>query len=426
MLFSHESLAPADLRRLRERGLRAAPRLRRRAPAPAAPPAARDDAGAPAPSAAARPPGGLAAAALAAGRYACAPCPPPTRPRAPPPAGFRPEGSRPWTPSSRPGVAARAFPGAVLAVGRGGALVHLRAFGRLSYDAGAAAVATDTLYDLASLTKVVVTTTLAMMLVDEGKLDLDARVHAFFPAFSGAGEGRGHASASCSRTRAGSLWWAPLYKELAGQGGVPRAHRGMDLAYEPGTKAVYSDLGIILLGDVLERARRARRSSELARAARPRVRSAMKDTLLPAAGRRSCRASRRPRTTPGAAACCAARCTTRTPFALGGVAPHAGLFATAPDLARFAAMLLDGGAVRGRAPRLARDGRALHRARGRAARLAGARLGHARDETGRAQLDARAQPGYSAAGSLCLGALVRPHRVHRHLDVDGPASASST
>ena len=59
-----------------------------------------------------------------------------------------------------------------------------------SYDAGAAAVAPDTIYDLASLTKVVVTTTLAMMLVDEGKLDLDARVSRFFPALPRRRQGR--------------------------------------------------------------------------------------------------------------------------------------------------------------------------------------------------------------------------------------------
>jgi CubicO group peptidase (beta-lactamase class C family) len=63
----------------------------------------------------------------------------------------------------RAGVDARAFPGGVLAVGRGGALVHLRAFGKLAYDEDAAPVATDTIYDLASLTKVVVTTTLVRL-----------------------------------------------------------------------------------------------------------------------------------------------------------------------------------------------------------------------------------------------------------------------
>ena len=108
----------------------------------------------------------------------------------------------------------------------------------------------------------------------------------------------------------------------------------MDLAYEPGTKAVYSDLGIILLGDVVERlaGRAARRAG-----ARARARAARDEGhALPSARRRSCRASRRPRTTPGAAACCAARCTTRTRSRSAGSRRTPGLFGTAPDLARFA------------------------------------------------------------------------------------------
>ncbi|MEM7483516.1 MAG: glycoside hydrolase family 3 N-terminal domain-containing protein, partial [Acidobacteriota bacterium] len=63
-------------------------------------------------------------------------------------------------------LAEKAFPGGVLAVGRRGALVYLRPFGKLSYDAEAAAVSADTIYDLASLTKVLATTTMTMVLVD--------------------------------------------------------------------------------------------------------------------------------------------------------------------------------------------------------------------------------------------------------------------
>ena len=66
------------------------------------------------------------------------------------PGGFRPGGLEAVDAVVEAGVAARAFPGGVLAVGLDGALVHSRAFGRLSYDPDAAAVATDTLYDLAS------------------------------------------------------------------------------------------------------------------------------------------------------------------------------------------------------------------------------------------------------------------------------------
>ena len=66
----------------------------------------------------------------------------------------------------------------------------------------------------------------------------------------------------------------------------------------------------------------------------------MTEHRLPPGAGACCRGSRPPRSTRGAAGSCAARCTTRTPRALGGVAPHAGLFSTAPDLARFAQMLL--------------------------------------------------------------------------------------
>ena len=138
-------------------------------------------------------------------------------------------------------------------MGRDGALVHLRAFGRLSYDPGAAEVATDTLYDLASLTKVVVTTTLSMILVDEGKLDLDARVHAFFPAFSGPAKERVTVRHLLTHSGGPAVVGAALQ---GGQGQGRRTSSGswrMDLAYEPGAKSVYSDLGIILLGDILER-----------------------------------------------------------------------------------------------------------------------------------------------------------------------------
>ncbi len=74
-------------------------------------------------------------------------------------AGFRPEAMGEADRIVEAAVGARAFPGAVLAVGREGLLVHRRAFGRLTYDEGAPSVRTDTLYDLASLTKVVATTT---------------------------------------------------------------------------------------------------------------------------------------------------------------------------------------------------------------------------------------------------------------------------
>ena len=103
-------------------------------------------------------------------------------------------------PPSRPGAFAEvdrllesyrergAFPGGVLAVGFNGAPIHLHPFGRLSYDMDAPPVTAGTLYDLASLTKVVATTTMAMILVDEGRLDLDQPVWEVLPGFQGPGK----------------------------------------------------------------------------------------------------------------------------------------------------------------------------------------------------------------------------------------------
>lgn len=81
------------------------------------------------------------------------------------------------------GVTSEAFPGAVLAVGRSSGLVHLRAFGRFTYEPSSPVVGTDTLFDLASLTKVVATTPVAMVLVDQGRLDLEDPVGAHVPCF---------------------------------------------------------------------------------------------------------------------------------------------------------------------------------------------------------------------------------------------------
>ncbi len=284
--------------------------------------------------------GGLAAAA-ALFRYpeAVSAAAPGTKP----PAGFREGGLDAVDAVVLGAVAARAFPGGVLAIGRGGGLAHLRAFGRLSYDADAQPVRTDTIYDLASLTKVIVTTTLAMQLVDEGKLDLEAKVSGFLPAFTGGGKERVTLRQLLTHS-GGLLWWAPLYKDTKGQAAYVEKIVAMDLAYEPGTKAVYSDLGLILLGYVVER---LAGGGALDALARERVTGplGMTDTLYePPAGLVERIAPTE--NDPWRGRVLRGEVHDENAAALGGVAPHAGLFATAPDLSRFAEMLLD----EGRAP----------------------------------------------------------------------------
>jgi len=242
------------------------------------------------------------------------------------------------------GVSAKAFPGAVLAVGYGGTLAHLRAFGRLSYDPDAAPVAADTLYDLASLTKVVITTTLSMILFDEGKLDLEARVHSFFPAFSGPAKERVTIRQLLTHS-GGLLWWAPLYKELEGKKAYVERIVSMDLDYEPGTKSVYSDLGIILLGDILERLGGA----PFGEMARVRVIQPldMADTQYRPPAELVPRIAPTERD-PWRGRMIRGEVHDENAFALGGVAPHAGLFSTASDLSHLSQMLLDGGSFDGR------------------------------------------------------------------------------
>ena len=258
-------------------------------------------------------------------------------------AGFRPEGLAEVDRLLEAAVSDGAFPGAVLAVGRGGTLVRFRAFGRLSYEAGAPEVRTDTVYDLASLTKVVVTTTVAMMLVDDGRLDLDARVSTIVPGFHGGAKDDVRVRQLLTHT-GGLLWWAPLYEELRGKRAYLDRIVEMDLDYEPGTKSVYSDLGIMLLADVLERVG----GEPLEAVAKRRLLEplGMRDTqyLPPVALRPRIAPTERD---PWRGRVLLGEVHDENAFALEGVAPHAGLFSTAGDLARFAQALLNGGELDG-------------------------------------------------------------------------------
>ncbi len=238
-------------------------------------------------------------------------------------------------------LAEGAFPGAVLAVGHRGALVHLKPYGRLSYDQEAPSVRADTIYDLASLTKVIATTTMAMILVDQERLDLDAPVQDFLPRFAGAGKEAVTVRHLLTHS-SGVDWWAPLFEDTRGKADYVERIEAMDLVYEPGSRSKYSDLGLILLGEILERVAGESLDAFVGRRVfEPR---GMADT----------------RFRPGAELVARIAPTERdawrgrvvhgevhdeNAFALGGVAPHAGLFGTAPDLARFAQMIVNGGVL---------------------------------------------------------------------------------
>jgi len=232
--------------------------------------------------------------------------------------------------------ARHAFPGGVVAVGHRGKLAYLHPFGSLTYDADSPPVTADTLYDLASLTKVVVTTTLTMIMVDEGRLDLDQPVQTYLPRFVGAGKDKVTVRQLITHS-SGIDWWAPLYQEIHGWSEYVERIEAMDLVYEPGTETRYSDLGIILLGEILQRVS-GEPFEELARRrifeplglteTMYRPPAALLDRIAPTEN------------DPWRGRVVGGEVHDENAFAMGGVAPHAGLFSSAPDLARFVQMLL--------------------------------------------------------------------------------------
>ncbi len=316
--------------------------------------------------------------------------------RAPPEeVGFRPEGLAEVDLLLGEAVVNRAFPGGVVAIGKDGALVELRAFGRLSYEPGAPEVRNDTIYDLASLTKVIVTTTVAMMLVDEGKLDLGKHVSEFVPRFHGGAKEQVTVAQLLTHS-SGMDWWAPLYKELKGKEAYLERIQSMELAYEPGTKSLYSDLGLFLLGEILERVA----GRPLEEIARQRIFGplGMRDTgykpppsLLPRIAPTE--------QDPWRGRLLRGEVHDENAYAMGGIAPHAGLFGTAPDLGRFAQMVLNGGVFEHH--RLVSRG-TLERFTRRAAIPASTRAigwDTVMDDTG-ARSSTPGTPGYSSAGRL--------------------------
>jgi beta-N-acetylhexosaminidase len=246
-------------------------------------------------------------------------------------------------------VADKAFPGATLAVGYKGK-VAIHNFGNLSYDANAPAVDARTVYDIASLTKVVVTTTLAAKLAEGDfpvPLDLDAKVERYLPEWvaSPAGqdlEWRHNVTVRHLLTHTSGL---PPFKEYwrtskSKQETLTRIF-AEPLDYEPGTKEVYSDLGIILMGEIIERLT----GHPLDDLAKSNIFSplGMKGStfrpaknLWPWIAPTEFDRNLRNRLVQG-------EVHDENAFTMGGVSGHAGVFSTAPDLAAFCQMLLNGG-----------------------------------------------------------------------------------
>jgi beta-glucosidase-like glycosyl hydrolase/CubicO group peptidase (beta-lactamase class C family) len=240
----------------------------------------------------------------------------------------------------------KAFPGATLAVGYRGK-VSLHAFGKLTYDTKSPDVATNTMYDIASLTKVIATTTLVAKLAEGDfpvPIDLDAKVERYLPEWATGPqpEWRHRVTVRHLLTHTSGL---PPFKEYwrtskSKQDTLDKIF-AEPLDYEPGSKEVYSDLGIILMAEIIERLT----GRPLDALAREYIFSplAMSNSMYnppkkiwSSIAPTEIDNQYRHRLIQG-------EVHDENAAAIGGVSGHAGVFSTAPDLASFCQMLLNGG-----------------------------------------------------------------------------------
>jgi CubicO group peptidase (beta-lactamase class C family) len=148
-------------------------------------------------------------------------------------------------------IADRAFPAAVIETGTSDRVTWRQAFGSLTYEDDAAPTRADTIFDLASLTKAIATTTIAMRAVDGARLALDEPVAARLPLWRG--RDREHVTiADLLEHAAGLTAYLPFFRDHHGRAEFERAICTMPLEYAPRTQSIYSDLGFILVAFILE------------------------------------------------------------------------------------------------------------------------------------------------------------------------------
>lgn len=242
------------------------------------------------------------------------------------------------------GIAAGAYPGAALVVGRRGFAVVEKGYGRLTWQSRSTRVdPARTIYDLASLTKPIVLATSAMILVDEGKLDLNARVVDILPEFAGPGKQRVRVHHLLSHT-AGIPAGRRLWRTASTPEEAWRQVLASPVQLPPGHTMTYSDLGAMIMGKVIERVS----GMPLDRFARERIfiPLGMFDTFYTPVDSVRYRVAPTeigpPRGYP-----LRGEVHDESAWALGKIAGHAGLFSSATDLAIFAQMMLNRGHYNG-------------------------------------------------------------------------------
>jgi uncharacterized protein YbbC (DUF1343 family) len=240
------------------------------------------------------------------------------------------------------GIQQGKIPGAVLIVGHDGKVVYRKAYGKRALVPVPEAMTPDTIFDVASLTKVVSTTSSLMKLFEQGKFRLNDKITDYIPEFQG---GKSDITIRNLLTHFSGLQPdVPLNTPWTGYDTGIKLANTFRPGGAPGARYVYSDINFILLGELVHRLS-GKMVSEYARE-NIFVPLGMKETQFqpPASWVPRIAPTERPsKNSPPL------RGVVHDPTArnMGGVAGHAGLFSTADDLARFAQMLLNGGELNG-------------------------------------------------------------------------------
>jgi CubicO group peptidase (beta-lactamase class C family) len=244
----------------------------------------------------------------------------------------------------RTAIAEGAAPGGVLAVGRYGRVVHMKGYGTLDTVKTSAPVDENTIYDMASLTKVVATTTAAMILEEQGLLDLDRTVASYLPAFN-APDKAAITVRMLITHRGGLEAFAALYKEFKGREQYLEQINTRPLKSQPGTETVYSDWDLILLQLVIETVTGQPLDQFIADKAFTPL--GMASTMFNPDSLKYFARIAPTEIDSVRGGLVSGKVHDENAWAIGGVSGHAGLFSTARDLTIFAQMLLNGGEYNG-------------------------------------------------------------------------------
>lgn len=236
------------------------------------------------------------------------------------------------------GIERGIYPGAVVVIGRRDSLLYARGYGHFTWDVRSPIPTPDsTIWDLASLTKVIATMSAAMRLVDEGKLDLDAPVGTYLSRFAGGLKRRVTVRMLLDHT-SGLKSYVPIYQQARSKAKATSILLAQPLLRPPGDSAVYSDLNAILLGLVIEKVS----GTTLDHVASSEVFTPLDMQMTMFNPSRKLRNRIVPsglwRGQP-----VAGEVNDQNAVAFGGVAGHAGLFSTGTDLAKYAQVWLRNG-----------------------------------------------------------------------------------